>query len=108
MLKKLTASEINQVVRIFQSAITNREDAAVVLNEVMAIHKLNTDLIVHSKAVDHGLVTALLIMLENPDIYDLEGEKLPLITPIIEKICVARPILSLRDRGRRLEVEIGL
>ncbi|WP_265534964.1 hypothetical protein [Pseudomonas saponiphila] len=108
MLKRLSASEINQIVRIFRSAITNRGNPAAVLNEVMAIHKLNTDLIVESKSVDHGLVTALLMILESPDLYGLDGEKLPLITPIIEKICTGRPILSSRDKGRRLEVDLGL
>ena len=108
MLKNLSASEISQVVRIFRSAITNRENPAAVLSEVMAIQKLNTDLIVNSKAVDHSLVTALLMMLESPDIYDLDGEKLPLICPIIEKICANRPILNLRDSGRRFSNDIGL
>ncbi|WP_259769141.1 hypothetical protein [Pseudomonas protegens] len=108
MLKKLSANEISQIVRIFRSAITNRGNPAAVLNEVMAIHKLNTDLIVESKAVDHDLVTALLIILESPDLYDLGGEKLLLITPVIEKICANRPILSPRDRDRCLAVDCGL
>lgn len=108
MLRLLSAVEINQIVRVFRSAITNAENSSVVLKEIQTLQRINTDLIIYSKAIDHSLVTALLMILEDPETYGFFSENPPLITDVIGRICANKPILSSRDRGRRLESELGL
>lgn len=108
MLKHLSAEEIAQIVRIFKSAISNRANPAVVLGEIFAIQKLNVDLIINSKATEYDLVTALLMVLRDSELYELASDKPPLVTEVINKICANRPMLSLHDRGRRLSVDLGL
>ena len=108
MLENLPASEINRIVSIVKAAVAGRSKPASALTEIMAMHRLNADLIVNYKADDYGLVTALLLILEDPDCYELASEKPPLVTDVIEKICCRRPILNTRDWGKRLEIDLGL
>ena len=113
MLKKLLASEIAQIVKIFDTAVANRSDPAIVMEQVFALHRLSAKLIISCKADSHGLIIVLLLVLEHPDCYELLSDKPPLTTEVIQDLCannpiLTPPILSLPDLGSRFTNDLNV
>jgi len=108
MFTDLNAGEISKIVSIFRTAVANRDDADIVLEQIFSLHNLNTDLIVKGKTVDQVLVTALLLVLESPDCYELASSQPPLVVDVIKDLCVNRPLLHLSDWEDRLASDLNL
>ncbi|HDS1711343.1 hypothetical protein HMH05_03010 [Pseudomonas sp. SbB1] len=108
MLQCLAMPELMKIFGIVKAAVANRGNPALVLEQVLAMHRINSQLIVAGCTTDQALVTALLVILEDDNCCDLVEPNPPLVSTVLKQIMCNRPILSLNGRGKKFANDLGL
>ena len=108
MLQSLAMPELMKIFATVKIAVANRGNPALVLDQVLAMHRINSQLVIDGHTTDQSLVTALMVILEHENCCDLVEPNPPLVSTVLSTILGDRPILSLTDRGEKLATDLGL